>query len=89
MLTQNVERVVTIWLMPSMIDLARLVMASLTAPEAMSPTTQVMSPNLHSATSDSGPEYETAQIAELGDSCENLAVIGGLYLPVPGHPTKR
>ena len=52
MLTQKVDSVVTIWLMPSMIDFARFVMASLTAPEAMLPATHVMSPKLHSAMSD-------------------------------------
>ena len=70
--TQKVDRVVTIWLMPSMMAFAMIAHGVVElALRPQFPTAQhIMVPKLHSAMSDAGPEDEAAQVAELGDVVE-------------------
>src|SRR5687767_9984931 len=72
--------------MPSMIAFAMLPMASSARSERALPKPQLMSPHLQSATSDSGPEYESAQITELGDAAEGYTVVGWLHFPIAVDP---
>ena len=61
MVTQKVDSVVTIWLMPSMMAFARLPIASSITPETAAPRYAIKVPDSHSAMSDPGPGDESAQ----------------------------
>ena len=69
--TQKVDSVVTIWLMPSMMDFARLLIASSAIPAAtlLAPCwvqqTAFQTSHSFSAMSDAGPRDKRAQVTDL------------------------
>jgi hypothetical protein len=90
--TQNVDNVVTIWLMPSMMAFARLLIASSAIPDAtlLAPCepqhTTFQTSHSFSAISDAGPGNERAQITEL--AYRATASGRDIQLPVAVLPEK-